>query len=215
MTVRSSFNRKRAQSKEFPVENSARDRIVAGARRHFFAYGLRGVTMDDLAKELGMSKKTLYAHFPSKMALLKAVLLNKLHNIEADLEEITSVCASDFPTALRQLLACIQKHSDEAQPPFVRDIEGEAWEQIKSIQAQGRQMIYRQFGKFLDEGQKAGIIRQDIPTKLVIEILLGARDAIMNPEKLSELEIMPKIAVAAIITVILEGVITETGRTSL
>ena len=43
-------------------------RIVAAARRYFLAHGFRGVTMDDLAAELGMSKKTLYAHFSSKAA---------------------------------------------------------------------------------------------------------------------------------------------------
>ncbi|HKA32612.1 MAG TPA: helix-turn-helix domain-containing protein, partial [Candidatus Binatia bacterium] len=45
-------------------------RIVAAARRHFLAHGFRHVTMDDLAAELGASKKTLYASFPSKEALI-------------------------------------------------------------------------------------------------------------------------------------------------
>jgi len=53
-----------------PAAAAARRRILAGARRHFFANGFRRVTMDDLAAELGMSKKTLYAHFPSKQHLL-------------------------------------------------------------------------------------------------------------------------------------------------
>ena len=69
-------------------ENAARQRIVAGARRHFFAHGFRGVTMDDLAEELGMSKKTLYAHFPSKTALLEAVIGDKLQRVEADLDRV-------------------------------------------------------------------------------------------------------------------------------
>src|ERR1041384_4810709 len=47
--------------------NAHRQRIVAAARAHFFSHGFRSVTMDDLAAELGISKKTLYAHFPGKM----------------------------------------------------------------------------------------------------------------------------------------------------
>jgi AcrR family transcriptional regulator len=39
----------------FRKESSAAQRIVSAARRHFFSHGLRGVTMDDLAEELGMS----------------------------------------------------------------------------------------------------------------------------------------------------------------
>ena len=66
---------------EPPVESLTRQRIVGAARRHFFAHGFRTVTMDDIAEELGMSKKTLYAHFPSKTALVEAVLLDKLGGI--------------------------------------------------------------------------------------------------------------------------------------
>ena len=47
--------------------NFIRQRIVEAARAHFFSHGFRRVTMDDLAEELGISKKTLYAHFPGKL----------------------------------------------------------------------------------------------------------------------------------------------------
>ncbi|MGZ5141626.1 MAG: TetR/AcrR family transcriptional regulator, partial [Burkholderiales bacterium] len=70
-------------------------RIVSGARKHFFAHGFRSVTMDDLARELGMSKKTLYGSFPSKKHLVQAAILDKFS--ELDLERITSRPSSSFP----------------------------------------------------------------------------------------------------------------------
>nr|MBA3354117.1 helix-turn-helix transcriptional regulator [Blastocatellia bacterium] len=57
--------------------SSTRRRVLEAARGHFFHHGFRNVTMDDLAAELGVSKKTLYAHFPGKDALLEAVLNDK------------------------------------------------------------------------------------------------------------------------------------------
>src|SRR5260370_377023 len=105
MTVKSPPRLSGAEAAEPP----ARQRIVAGGRRHFFAHGFRGVTMEDLAEELGMSKKTLYAHFPSKAALLQAVLLNKFQDVEADLDRITRARSSDFIQALQQLLAFIEQ----------------------------------------------------------------------------------------------------------
>src|SRR3954466_9331928 len=89
------------------AERSPRERIVAGARRHFFAHGFRGVTMDDLAAELGMSKKTLYAHFRSKPALVEAVVLDKFAELEAELARIEADSAGAFPEALRAMLACL------------------------------------------------------------------------------------------------------------
>src|SRR5204863_6772013 len=83
--------------------NSSRQRIVAAARGHFFNHGFRSVTMDDLAEELGISKKTLYAYFPGKFDLLEAVLADKLTAVEATLKEVTRAHPDDFPTTLREL----------------------------------------------------------------------------------------------------------------
>ena len=55
-----------------------RDRIVAVAERVFLRSGFSRVLMDDLARELGMSKKTVYAHFASKEDLLRAVLAHRV-----------------------------------------------------------------------------------------------------------------------------------------
>jgi len=200
------------QSQDLVLKKSPRQRIIIGARRHFLAHGFRRVTMDDLAEELGMSKKTLYAHFPSKTALLEAVLLDKFHDIETDLEVITSTSSSDSLGALHRLLACVQQHTEEIQPPFVRDIRREAPELFALVEKRRRDVIQRYFGKLFAEGRKAGIIRKDIPVKLIIEILLGAVQAIMNPPKIAELNLTPKTGFSAIIRVILDGVLTEKGK---
>src|SRR5581483_9977550 len=190
--------RGKARPPRLSNDNPALRRVVTAARHHFFAHGFRSVTMDDLAEELGMSKKTLYACFPSKTALLEAVLLDKFRSIETDFEAITSKSASDVLGALHQLLACVQRHTDEIQPPFVRDMR--------------REHIQRHFGKLFEEGRRTGIIRKDIPAELVIEILLGAVQAVMKPKKMVELGLTPNTAFSAIIAVILEGIITATGR---
>ena len=99
-----------------------RERIVGAARRYFLSHGFRRVTMNDLAAELGMSKKTLYAHFTSKTELLEAVLLANFCAIESELAAIAAASASDFVAGLHGLLACLQRHTAEIQPPFVRNV---------------------------------------------------------------------------------------------
>lgn len=58
------------------------DVIVEAAGRLFFAPGFARVSMDDLARELGMSKKTIYRHFPDKRSLLAAVLDRQFAAVE-------------------------------------------------------------------------------------------------------------------------------------
>src|SRR5947208_15181792 len=93
--------------------DAGRQRIVDAARAHFFSHGFRSVTMDDLADELGISKKTLYAHFPSKIALLEAVLADKFAGLEARLKEVTCGYPHDVSTALHELLSNTQRELDE------------------------------------------------------------------------------------------------------
>jgi AcrR family transcriptional regulator len=193
------------------ADDSAAHRIVTAARRHFFAHGFRSVTMDDLAQELGMSKKTLYASFPSKLDLLRAVLLDKFRSVEADLDRITS-SAKDVRGTLHHLLATMQHHSAEIQPPFVRDIRRETPAMFQLVQSRRRELIQRHFGRLFEEGRRAGIIRRDIPTRLMIEMLVGVTEAIMNPPKMAELGLTPSTGYMSIMTVIFEGLLTEKGR---
>ena len=205
-------SRSSAQLKPTPAKNDVSGRIVAAARRHFLAHGFRGVTMDDLAAELGMSKKTLYAVFPSKIDLLRAVLMDKFRSVEADLERVSSKKPPDALVTLHDLLACMQQHTAEIQPPFVRDIRREAPELFELIQTRRRAVIQRHFGKLFDDGRQAGIFRKDIATRMMIEILIGVTEALMNPAKMAELGLTPSAGFSLIITVILEGVLTGRGR---
>lgn len=186
--------------------------IIAGARHHFLAHGFRGVTMDDLAGELGMSKKTLYTHFPSKTALLEAVIHDKLRSVETGLKGVEGGSAPDFSIHLQRMLACIREQADEIQPAFIRDVRREAPELFELVQDGRRRLIQLHFGKLLKEGRKAGFIRRDIPVELMIEILIGAVDAIINPARMGELGLTPRTGFAHIISVFLEGALVRPGK---
>ena len=188
-------------------------RIVEAARAHFFCHGFRSVTMDQLAEELGISKKTLYAHFPGKIELLEAVLADKFAGVEAKLNEIARAHPHDFSAALHELLANMQRELDEIKPPFVRDMRQKAPDVFKVIERRRAALIERFFGKLFIEGQRAGMVRKDVPAKLTIEILLAIVQAIMNPLKMEELGMTPKEGFAGILKIILEGALTRRGRT--
>ncbi len=158
-----------------------------------------------------MSKKTLYAHFRSKKELLEAVLADKFQRADAELAQVTSG-GPDIEATMRQLLASLQRHLQEIQPPFVRDMHRTAPEIFASIQSRRREMVERHFGRVLGEGCRKGIIRKDIPVMLMIEILLGTIDSIMNPAKIVELDLAPEVALSTILAIFFQGVITERKR---
>src|SRR5690349_17137391 len=116
-------------SRHAAAYSEAAARIVAAARRHFFAHGFRNVTMDDLA---------------------------------ADLEGLAAETAVDALENLKRLLACMQHHTAEIQPPFVRDIRRAAPQLFAVVERRRRDLIRRYFGRFFAEGRRRGIVRSDI-----------------------------------------------------
>jgi AcrR family transcriptional regulator len=194
-------------------ERTARARILAAARRHFFAHGFRGVTMDDLAAELGMSKRTVYAHFGSKNEILEAMLQDKLASAAARLEQVTTTHADDFLAGLKELLATVLRETEEIRPPFMRDLQREAPELFERVELRRREVIRRQFGRLFEEGLKEGKIRKDVPVPVIIEVLVGAAQAFVNPGKLLEMGMTVGEGFTAITTLILEGAL-ERGKGS-
>ncbi len=191
---------------------SGRQQIVDAARAHFFSHGFRSVTMDDLADELGISKKTLYAHFPGKIDLLEAVLDDKFQGVETMLKEVTHAQPHDFPATLRELLAGTQRELDEIKPPFVRDMRQKAPQLFQVIERRRAALFQQYFGNFLLAGQRTGMVRKDVPANLIIEILLAIVQAIMNPAKMEKLGMMPKEGFTGILKIVLQGALTPKGR---
>jgi AcrR family transcriptional regulator len=185
---------------------------VAAARAHFFNHGFRSVTMDDLAEELGISKKTLYAYFPGKFDLLEAVLADKFAGVEAKMKSAAQAQPHNFPATLHELLAGTQRELDEIKPPFVRDMRQKTPHVFKVVERRRAALIERYFGKLFVEGQRSGMVRKDVPAKLIIEILLAMVQSIMNPPKMEELGMMPKEGFAGILKIVLEGALTKKGR---
>lgn len=168
--------------------------------------------MDDLALELGMSKKTLYAQFSSKEKLVEAVLADKFRDMDDDFRHVTEQCAGNFLGALHRLLGILQRHAGEIQPAFVRDVQRSAPELFDTVETQRADLIRRHFGRLFAEGRRAGMIRSDIPARLAIAILLSAVHGVVNPRTITELQITPQAGVSAVITVVLEGLVTRKPR---
>src|SRR5688572_29540702 len=60
---------------------TAAERILSAADRLFYAQGIRAVGVDTVAAEAGVSKRTLYNHYPSKDALIAAYLTARFKHI--------------------------------------------------------------------------------------------------------------------------------------
>jgi AcrR family transcriptional regulator len=187
-------------------------RILSSARHHFMTLGFKNVTMDDLASEMGMSKKTLYAHFPSKSVLVKSVLTQKLDEAERELGTVVAEKSGDFIGALHQLTAHLQKLSGEVQPVFVRDLSRAEPALAEYLVARRGKIVEKTFAKLLACGRDAGQVRDDIPIEFLIEMLLAVLEKIAVPKHLASHDLSLTECLNQILSTFLHGVLTGKGR---
>tara|TARA_R110002012_G_scaffold291564_1_gene486121 strand:+ start:142691 stop:143305 length:615 start_codon:yes stop_codon:yes gene_type:complete len=69
-----------------------KEKILKSAADMFITYGFKSVTMDDIANEIGVSKKTIYQHFDNKTKLVEATTM---HLFEIISHGIDCICALD------------------------------------------------------------------------------------------------------------------------
>lgn len=88
--------------------DNIKQRIIASASRQFQENGCKRITMDDVARELGISKRTLYEQFENKEALLEAVVKAMSAKMKRDMERLLSL--SDSPLMHIMLIGRMHEH---------------------------------------------------------------------------------------------------------
>jgi AcrR family transcriptional regulator len=148
-----------------------KDKILKGASDLFHRYGIRSVSMDDLARSLSVSKKTIYQYFTDKDEIV--ALATRLHTSEMKEEYDSSFeRAKDPVDELTKMSHCMRKHFKDLNPSLLYDIQKfypSAWEE---------------FNRF-----KMDYIRNRIESNLRRGIELGYYRAEINVEVLSLLRL--------------------------
>src|SRR5579871_3887532 len=112
------------EDRSFPATlDDARTRILREARAQFFAQGYSAFNMADLATELGMSKKTLYVHFRSKHAIVRAVIDGFAAEIRTDAETVLRNPRLTFAEKLRGFAQGMIERMAACSHAVMRDLQ--------------------------------------------------------------------------------------------
>lgn len=78
-----------------------KNRIISGAESLFLAYGVKSITMDEVAKNLGVSKKTIYQHVSDKDELVTLAVKSSMENQESQVDLIHATAKDPIDEVLR------------------------------------------------------------------------------------------------------------------
>lgn len=145
---------------------SQTERIIEGSLELFLQAGIKSVTMDDIAKHLGMSKKTIYQVFKDKNELVIALIKKRLEDDEKDMAEIIGK-SSNVIEEMINMMKCSEEIFSRANPIVIHDLQKyhpEAWKEFQNFKSE---VIVRTLEELLTKGITQGYIRPDIDVKVI------------------------------------------------
>ncbi len=166
-------------------EIGTRDKILNGAVELFMKYGLRSISMDDIARHLTVSKKTLYQHFADKEDLITLVLESHIEESQKQYEGITRNSTNAIEE-LAQISQCLRKDMAETNPSVLFDLQKfhpKAWEVwINHKNKYIRESVVRNIKQGIEEGYFRSEVNAEVLAAIRIELISMGFDQTIFPQ---------------------------------
>jgi AcrR family transcriptional regulator len=189
-----------------------RKRIVHTCTDLFGQHGFGKISMDEVARVLGMSKKTLYKHFSGKEEIVRTIVSNFRDETLGRIEEVSREEIDDPVLHIRKILETLGDRLSMAHRPFVLDIRRyfpEMWEEIDEAR---RDVIKRMFNLIFEKGREKNIFRSDIDEEFFMYMYVNSITSMVNPEMLAQLPYSTQQIFQNIIKIMFEGSLTDEAR---
>ncbi len=157
-----------------------KDRIVKSALNLFWRYGIKSVTMDDIAKELGISKRTIYQHYTDKEAILKMVIQGELTSQQCEMEELGETTHNPIDQMI-QATDRMRSAMSQMNPALLYDLKKyypEAWGLFQSYKYE---FILRGIRENISNGMANGFYRPDIDVEVLSRLRIQEFEIAFDP----------------------------------
>lgn len=187
-----------------------KNQILENASEMFLTHGFKSVTMDLIASEMGISKKTIYIHFSNKDELVEEVTSYLFETISCGIDEI--ILANKNPI---EELFTIKEF-------VMKNLKNENTSPIYQLQKYypktHKSLMIKQFDKMgncviqnLERGIKLGLYRKNIQNELISRFYFAGMTSIKNVDLFNPNEFSTKTVQSAYLEYHLRGICTQKG----
>ena len=136
-------------------------------------YGIRSVTMDEVATQCGISKKTIYQFFDDKDSLVESIMSAEVNNIEAKCNYGQMQSENAVQEVLLGDEMAVEMY-EQMNPSVIYDLQKYYPKAYKILDVHKRQFMYTEILKNLERGIEEGLYRPTINADIVTKIRLAA-----------------------------------------
>ncbi|WKB79862.1 TetR/AcrR family transcriptional regulator [Cellulophaga lytica] len=188
-----------------------KDKILEKATDLFLKLGFKSVTMDDLANELGMSKKTIYTYFDNKTRLVEESTSYLFSNITNGINNICSLKHNPIVEMFEIRKFIISNLKDESSSPIYQ-LQKYYPKIHKFLKKEQFTFMQKCVIENLKEGIEEGLFRKNLDIEFISRIYFSGMTAIKDddffpPEQFSKIKLMDNY-----LEYHLRGIVTTKGK---
>lgn len=149
----------------------------------FKTYGIKSVTMDDVSRELGISKKTLYTYFTDKSELVEKILEKEFNDKAYEIHE----AMSNHENAIEELFGYYKiqlKMISSQMPSFIYDLKKYYGSLFDKFKQSKHKAMKKGFIENLIRGKKEGLYRADLDEEIITQLHLARMDSLRASEEI-------------------------------
>ena len=161
------------------MENQ-QEQIVRTAGEMFFRLGIRSVSIDDICRELGMSKKTFYVYFASKDELVAQLLHSNVAYISGKMEEMLRM--KDFRKLVARFLKRQEAEKNDVRrvPQLVYDLQKYYPRQFADFQHECFESQKEYIRAYLKQGQQEGLVRANLDLEVTATLFAKIHNDVLR-----------------------------------
>ncbi len=191
-------------------KDELKEKIIDAARQKFFSDGFFKTSIDEIAREFHISKKSIYMYFKSKDDLLTIVVKDFAGKVT---EEIIQIMKNDKNSVekLIDVLMSIQNSMRSISLKYLEDIRKhrpKLWNYIENFRRENLEKIVQQT---IQNGKKEGLF-EDVDPEIVFRIFYGAVNNVLIPDFLISHPVSKDDAIRQTFDILLNGILTSEGK---
>ncbi|MCS5489978.1 TetR/AcrR family transcriptional regulator [Algoriphagus limi] len=189
-----------------------REKILEAAIEQFSKYGVRSVTMDDIARHLGISKKTLYQEFSDKKELVKIAFDQILKHDQNNIEALMNGSDDQVIETLVHLSRMMRERLQSINPITIMEVQKyfpDAWQIFVHHK---EEVILSQMMEILERGKKLGYFRKEIEVPILARIRVDQITSAMDSTNFQDANYDIVKIQLEMMDHFLHGIFTEKGR---
>ena len=187
-----------------------KESILTKSTDMFLTHGFKSVTMDEIASEMGISKKTIYQHFSNKNSLVEAVSLQLFETISCGIDSIYEMDKDPIDELFLIKDFILKNLKDESVSPI--------YQLQKYYPKIHKTLMVKQFEKMddcvvgnINKGIEQGLFRKELNVDLIVRFYYAGMTSLKDIEIFDPMKFGTKLLQTEYLEYHLRGISTQKG----